>query len=184
MEIIVILLAGSMVAFWVVRKPRRTIAAKEELQQLEARLWTSYVDFSTVKQNELYALHLDEATRRTVVETHELPEALIEAMYTFHTMLNEEMASIEQYRQTLTQPEHREIIALFAAYLEARRTFLTKEWGYTRALLKQQHRSVATRLYRHARNQQSAAYEVFALAINNHAKKRHVTNRFQPLGRK
>lgn len=173
------LLVVSAVVFFMMQPPPST-AVTEELQQLEAWLWTSYVDFSIAKQNELYALHLDEATRMTVVETHELPEALVEAIHTFHATLNDEMASIEQYRDTLTQPEHREIVALFIVYLEARNTFLNKEWGYTRALLKQQqHASVATRLYRHARNQQSAAYEAFALAIDKRTKKRNITNRFQ-----
>ncbi|GEM_PF-1565893 len=153
---------------------------KESFKQLEGRLWRSYVDFSITKQNELYARYLDEESRARVVETNELPNELVLAIHTFHEQLGKELMEMETYYASIEEPANQELVRYFITYLQARNTFLNKEWGYTRALLKQQEDALlATQLYRHARNQQTAAYEVFAAHINQRAKKLKVENRFQ-----
>ncbi|HIX44346.1 MAG TPA: hypothetical protein H9983_13850, partial [Candidatus Kurthia intestinigallinarum] len=94
--------------------------------------------------------------------------------------LGKELMEMETYYASIEEPANQELVRYFITYLQARNTFLNKEWGYTRALLKQQEDALlATQLYRHARNQQTAAYEVFAAHINQRAKKLKVENRFQ-----
>lgn len=154
--------------------------AKEAFKQLEGRLWRSYVDFSITKQNELYARYLDEESRAQVVETNELPDELVLAIRAFHEQLGQELAAMETYYASLEDTANQELVRDFITYLQARNTFLNKEWGYTRALLGQEQDALlATQLYRHARNQQTAAYEAFALQFNQRAKKMKIENRFQ-----
>lgn len=150
-----------------------------QFQQMEERLWHSYVAFSIAKQNEIYALFLDEEGRQHVLETKQLPEDLVEAIRLFHEELNEELAEMQQLlaqTEAIDQP----IVEAYIAYLEARNIFLNKEWGYTRAILKQDEAAItATRLYRKARIQQTAAYETFAQMIIARAKKLKVKTRFK-----
>lgn len=153
--------------------------ATSQFQQIEERLWHSYVAFSIAKQNEIYALFLDEESRQRVLETKQLPEDLVEAIRLFHEELNEELADIQQVLaqvETVDQP----IIEAYISYLEARNIFLNKEWGYTRAILKQDEAAItATRLYRQARIQQTAAYETFAQMIIARAKNLKVETSFK-----
>lgn len=159
---------------------KKSQEAREAFKQLEGRLWKSYVDFSITTQNELYARYLDEENRARVVETNELPEELVLAIREFHEQLGEELTAMEAYGESLEDTTNQELVQSFITYLQARNTFLNKEWGYTRALLKQQQDAiVATQLYRHARNQQTAAYEAFVTHFNQRAKKLKVENRFQ-----
>lgn len=151
-----------------------------QFKQLENRLWHSYVTFSIAKQNEIYTLFLDEESRLVVLETKELPEQLVEAIRLFHEELGEELEAIQQLSLEVSDAD-RSVIAAYSDYLEARNIFLNKEWGYTRAILKQDDDAVtATRLYRQARIHQTATYETFANVIMTRAKKLKVDTRFKP----
>lgn len=157
-----------------------TDQVKTQFKQLESRLWHSYVTFSIAKQNEIYALFLDEESRIVVLETKELPEQLVEAIHLFHEELGEELKAIQQLSLSVSDAD-RPVMEAYMNYLEARNIFLNKEWGYTRAILKQEDDAVAaTRLYRQARIYQTATYETFANVMMARAKKLKVDTRFKP----
>lgn len=150
-----------------------------KFKNLEHRLWHSYVTFSIAKQNEIYALFLDEESREIVLETKELPEQLVEAIHLFHEELSEELKAIQALLLEVSDAD-RPIIEAYISYLEARNIFLNKEWSYTRAILRQDEDAItATRLYRQARNLQTAKYETFANLMMARAKKLKVDTAFK-----
>lgn len=161
-------------------KPK-SIAIHNEKQlfiNMQQQLWESYKTFSIRSQNDIFEKHLTREVREQVVETKQLPEALIEEIRQFHEALQREITNLKE-QAPHQSAQNKECWQNFIVYLEARYIFLNKEWAYMRAILQSDEQALeATQLYRQAREKQNQQYRTFEMSVAQRVKKLKCRNLF------